>query len=92
MPSDTIVMRLFHVLSSLMTSLRERWNLPHALGARDGQYIPIRCPRQVGSQYFNDKGFHSLVLLDLCGGSLQKNYCWPTDPKLCTSSLVMTPS
>ena len=36
---------------------RQRWNIPHTLGALDGKQIPIRCPRQGGSLYHNYKDF-----------------------------------
>ena len=30
-----------------------RWNIPHALGALNGKYIPIRCPRRGGSLLYS---------------------------------------
>ena len=47
---------------------RQRWNFSHALGARVGRHIPIRCPQGGGSLFRNCKGFHSIVLLALVDG------------------------
>ena len=41
----------------------QKWTFPHTCGAPDGKDITCKCPPKSGSQYFNYKGFYSVVLM-----------------------------
>ena len=51
-----------------MGTFGEEWQFPYAFAAVDGSHLPIKCPNggaQAMKQYFNFKGFYSIVLMVL---------------------------
>ena len=51
-----------------MAKFGEEWQFPYTFAAVDGSHLPIKCPRggaQAMKQYFNFKGFYSIILVAL---------------------------
>ncbi len=42
--------------------IENRWGVPHCIGAIDGSHIPIIAPEEYHCDYFNRKGWHSIIL------------------------------
>lgn len=53
--------------SEISHRFQYRWQLPNCLGAIDGKHIRILHPPGTGSDYFNYKGYFSLVLMAVVG-------------------------
>ncbi|XP_037553127.1 protein ANTAGONIST OF LIKE HETEROCHROMATIN PROTEIN 1 [Nematolebias whitei] len=48
--------------------IENRWGLPHCVGAIDGSHIPIIAPQHYHTDYFNRKGWHSIILQAVVDG------------------------
>lgn len=49
--------------------IENRWGLPHCVGAIDGSHIPIIAPQDYHTDYFNRKGWHSIILQGVVDGN-----------------------
>ncbi|XP_051164962.1 uncharacterized protein LOC127283891 [Leptopilina boulardi] len=51
---------------TLINNFNEKWQFPNCYGAMDGKHVLMQGQPGTGSDYYNYKNFHSIVLLAMC--------------------------
>lgn len=67
-------------LKDIVTGFNDCWGFPQAVGAIDGSHIPILKPQESASDYYNRKGYYSIIvqaLVDFRGLFLDVYIGWP---------------
>ena len=60
---------------ALAEKFGSRWNFHHCCGAIDGKHIEIKRPAHSGSEYFNYKGYFSVILLAVVDADYKFLWC-----------------
>ena len=67
-------------LSEVINDFEERWGFPQCAGAIDGSHIPIKAPLDYHADYYNRKGWYSVILQGLVDSKYRFrdiNVGWP---------------
>jgi hypothetical protein len=59
------------IFTEIVKYLNIRWKFPNCVETRDAKYIRFHCPRNSGSQYFDCKQCHSIVLQEVVDADLK---------------------
>ena len=59
-------------LTDVIHVFEQKWGYPQCAGAVDGSHIPILAPEEFHNDYFNRKGWHSVILQGVVDGQ----YCF----------------
>ena len=62
--------------NELIRETDKRWQFPNAYAPADGKHIGILCPANSGSDFFNYKGFYSLLSDELQVFEIERSD-WP---------------
>ena len=83
--NDHLMEKYIHVpqnerLREVVNGFNNRWGFPQTVGAIDGTHIPILCPQQSAADYYNRKGYYSVLMqgvVDFRGFFMGVNIGWP---------------
>jgi hypothetical protein len=64
--------------SNIAKKFKRKAGIPYAIGAIDGSHIPIKAPKEYPMDYYNRKGFYSIVLQAVVDsyGRFIDIFCW----------------
>ena len=55
-------------LQDVVDGFESKWGVPQCIGAIDGCHIPIAAPEDNHSDYYNHKGWYSMILQGVVDG------------------------
>ena len=67
-------------LKEVVDGFEHRWGFPQPVGSIDGSHIPILKPKDSASDYYNRKGFYSVIMqavVEFRGLFMDVNIGWP---------------
>ena len=67
-------------LREIIDGFQRRWGFPQTVGAIDGTHIPILKPQESAADYYNRKGYYSVIMqavVDFRGLFMDVNIGWP---------------
>ena len=67
-------------LREIVNGFQSRWEFPQTVGAIDGTHIPILRPQESALDYYNRKGYYSMLMqavVDFRGIFMDVNIGWP---------------
>lgn len=59
----------WYKFNSICFRFHQKWDFPNCIGCIDGKHILLQKPDKAGSEFYNYKGRHSIVLMGICDAS-----------------------
>ena len=83
--SDVLLQKFIKVpvgeeLDNNIKKFKDKWGFPQCVGAIDGSHIPIKAPTEFHADYYNRKGWYSIILQAVVDSSykfIDINVGWP---------------
>ncbi len=75
-----IKMPVGNELHRVIEQFKTKWGFPQCVGAIDGSHIPVKAPVEFHADYYNRKGWYSIILQGLVDSSykfIEINIGWP---------------
>ena len=52
-------------LNKVVDEFKSKWEVPQCFGAIDGSHVPISAPNNLHTDYYNRKGWYSMLIQGL---------------------------